>query len=571
MGSPAESSQPAGPLEGDTIFVKHARLNPSMQPATPQEIGPQDPLQETLPSTEIPNSPIDPNESFSTQVNEERPHVTVIPSSLTPPPSTQVNISHNASQPGPSKRKFSASQQSTLCSPPATIQNIIRDRSTTSDFLPPAPQQVLEASADELRVMVQNALAEQQKLKTEAAHFKLQYNLMALQADDDAKRAAVEHEMMRREVEALRNAEHTRQARKELDSASESVQAKYLQMKAWYEGTLQDQEVLQRRLKTAKKVIKQREDEYNTLAEERDMLLNRIRENREHMQMLCSPGGIFHALAPKQRGVVVPSSQGQRGSQQQASRTQVHSRQGEHGLSALLQAMSQDNNSAPSTPMQSYRPPPRHVGKHSRNAQSMSSLPTTPMSRPAGPHVGLLPSVDLVPQTEPQRYTQRQFIPTTPKSERQRRRSRESTISVDDNEELARQALESVAAAQSFTSQTSHTSQSRNRNGQGEVYDSQASQAAAEMLRRDPRQSFEVADSRKSTSLPGAVEKSVRMQERLLSNHHNGDGDKRKFSGNYNSSEEARRDHESPAKKSRVVEPLTDSQKKFGLGIQYRE
>ncbi|EYB25330.1 hypothetical protein QX201_004542 [Fusarium graminearum] len=566
MGSPVESDQPVRPPQGDTIFVKHPRLDPTTQPATPQEIGPQDPVQETLPSTEIPNSPIDPNESFTTQVNEDRPHVTVIPSSLTPPPSTQVNISHNASQPGPSKRKFSASQQSTLCSPPATIRNIIRDRSATSDFLPPAPQQVLEASADELRVMVQNALAEQQKLKTEAAHFKLQYNLMALQADDDAKRAAVEHEMMRREVEALRNAEHTRQARKELDSASESLQAKYLQMKAWYEGALQDQDTLQRRLKTAKKVIKQREDEYNTLAEERDMLLNRIRENREHMQMLCSPGGIFHALAPKQRGVVVPSSQGQRGSQQQASRTQVHNRQGAHGLSALLQAMSQDkdNNSAPSTPMHSHRPPTRHVGKHSRNAQSMSSLPTTPLSRPAGPHVGLLPSVDLVPQTEPQRYTQRQFIPTTPKSERQRRRSRESTISVDDNEELARQALETVAAVQSFTSQTS---QSRNRNGQDEVYDSQASQAAAEMLRRDPRQSFEVADARK---MPGAVEKSVRMQERLLSHPHNGDGDKRKFNGDHNS-EEAHRDDESPAKKSRVVDPLTNSPKKFALGFQYRE
>ncbi|KAG8671113.1 hypothetical protein FPOAC2_04435 [Fusarium poae] len=559
MASPVESSQPTQqPLEGDTIFVKHARLD--LDPATPQEIGPQDPMQDTLPSTEIPNSPIDPNESFSTQVNEERPHATVIPSSLTPPPSTQVTTSHNASQPGPSKRKFSASQQSTLCSPPATIQNIIRDRSSTSDFLPPAPQQVLDASADELRVMLQNALAEQQKLKTEAAHFKLQYNLMALQADDDTKRAAVEHEMMRREVEALRNAEHTRQAKKELDSASETVQAKYLQMKAWYEGTLQDQEVLQRRLKTAKKVIKQREDEYNSLAEERDMLLNRIRENREHMQMLCSPGGIFHALAPKQRGVVVPSSHGQRGSQQQASRTQVHSRQ-EHGLSALLQAMSQDNNSAPSTPMHTHRPPPRHVGKHSRNAQSMSSLPTTPMSRPAGPHVGLLPSVNLVPQTEPQRYTQRQFIPTTPKSERQRRRSRESTISVEDNEELARQALELVSVAQSSTSQPSH-SQSRSHNG--EIHDSQASQAAAELLRRDSRQSFEVADARK---IPGAVEKSVRMQERLLSHHANGDGDKRKFGGGYNSNEEARGDNESPAKKSRV-EPLTD---KFGLGIQYRE
>jgi acetyl-CoA acyltransferase 1 len=88
------------------------------------------------------------------------------------------------------------------------------------------------------------------------------------------------------------------------------------------------------------------------------------------------------------------------------------------------------------------------------------------------------------------------------------------------------------------------------------------------MLRRDPRQSFEVAESRKN--MPGAMEKSVRMQERLLS-HRNGDGDKRKFSENYAATGEARRDQESPAKKSRVVESLTDGHKKLGLGIQYKE
>ncbi|KAM0557010.1 hypothetical protein ACHAPJ_005690 [Fusarium lateritium] len=554
--------------QGDTIIVRH-RVGSPTQPVTPQETGPHDPAQETLPSTEIPNSPIDPNDSFKTEVNEERPPVTVIPSSLTPPPSTQVN-SHNANQPGASKRTFSGSQQSNLVSPPATILKNLRDRPSTSEFVPPAPHQVLEASADELRVMLQSAIAEQQKLKMETAHHKLQYNLLALQAEDDSKRAAVEHEMMRREVDALRDAEHTRQARKELGSASESLQVKYLQMKTWYDATLQENDILQRRVKTAKKVIKQSEDECIALADERDMLLNRIRENREHMQMLCSPGGIFHgALTPKQQAAVVSSSQGNRNSQQ-ASRSQARNREGEHGLSALLQAMSQDNNSAPSTPMHSHRPAPRHPGKHSRNAQSMSSLPTTPMNRPMGAHVGLLPSVDLVPHTEPQRYTQRHFIPTTPVAKTERhRRSRESTISVDDNEELARQALESVAAAQSFASQGSHTSRPRNRDEDDEeVFDSQASQAATQMLRRDPRQSFEVADSRKNT--PGPMEKSVRMQEKLLS-HHKGDGDKRKFSGNYTSTEEVRRDQGSPAKKSRVAEQSVDDRTKFGLGIQYRE
>ncbi|EWZ40489.1 hypothetical protein FOZG_09161 [Fusarium oxysporum Fo47] len=559
MTSPIEATQALQTLQGDTIIVKHPRerLNPTTP--QPQEAGPQDPAAVTLPSTEIPNSPIDLNESFRTEINEDRPAVTVIPSSLTPPPSTQVYSHASQAGPGPSKRKFSGSQQSsTLFSPPATVPNNIRERPVITEFLPPAPHQVLEASADELRVMLQSALAEQQKLKMETAHHKLQYNLLSIQADDDAKRAAVEHEMMRREVDALRNAEFTRMARKEFDQPSEALQTKYLQMKARYEAMLQENEILQRRVQTAKKVIKQSEDESIALHEERDMLLRRIRENREHMQMLCRPGGIFHAvLTPRQKVAVV--TQGYRNSQQQ----QTSRSQGEHGLSALLQAMSQDNNSAPSTPMHSHRPAPR-VGKHNRNSQSMSSLPTTPMNRPVGTNVGLLPSVDLVPHSEPHRYSQRQFIPTTPvaKTDR-RRRSRESTISADDNEELARQALESVAAAQSFTSQ------SRNQSDQdGEVFDSQASQAAAEMLRRDPRQSFEVAETLKNT--PGPMEKTVRMQERLLS-HRNGDSDKRKFNGNHSSTGEIRLDQASPAKKSKVVEPMADGQDKLGLGIQYRQ
>ncbi|KAJ3467654.1 hypothetical protein MRS44_005218 [Fusarium solani] len=119
------------PLHGQQkpeVIVVDDDVDAPTRPATPQETGPQDPPQVTLPSTEIPQSPIDPNESFKTEVNDDRPPVTVIPSSLTPPPSTQVN-NHNASQTGPSKRTFSTSQQSNLFSPP-------RPFSTTSPSVP---------------------------------------------------------------------------------------------------------------------------------------------------------------------------------------------------------------------------------------------------------------------------------------------------------------------------------------------------------------------------------------------------------------------------------------------------
>jgi acetyl-CoA acyltransferase 1 len=58
------------------------------------------------------------------------------------------------------------------------------------------------------------------------------------------------------------------------------------------------------------------------------------------------------------------------------------------------------------------------------------------------------------------------------------------------------------------------------------------------------------------------------MQAKLLSNY-KGDPEKRKFSGNYTSTEEARRDQGSPAKKSRVTGSFVDERRRLGLGIQY--
>ncbi|EFZ02790.1 hypothetical protein X797_000742 [Metarhizium robertsii] len=556
-----------------------------IEPSTPEEVGPL-PVssQVTLPSTEIPGSPIDPDQSFKTEANDEQAAAMVIPSSLTPPPSTQVAAHNNA------RRTFSQSQQSAPYSPPATILSNVRDREVGTDYAPPSPDQVLEAPADELRCMLQTCIAEQQKLKMETAHHKLQYNLLRLQAEDDAKRAAVEHEMIRREVDALRMAEHSRQARRELSTASDSTQAKYLQMKMWYEAAMEENETLARRLKVAKKVIQQKEEETMCLTEERDLLLTRIRENREHFHMLCSPGGIFHsALTPKQQYISTPQQQHRtpHGGPHQTPRS---SQRGgdtegrEHGLSALLQAMSQsqDNNSAPSTPMTSHRAVQKHSGRHNRNAQSLSSLPTTPVSRSRDG--GLLPSADLVPQTEPRhRHGEQQVVPTTPNPKRDRRRkSRESTISADDNEELARQALESVEAMHSFTSQGSKSapqgSRQRRRadeaDGDGEVFDSQASQAATEMLRRHPGRSFGVAPSAGSRDASpgpgqGPVEQSAKLQARLLSSSRGGGGamDKRKFSGNALAVDDSRREHGSPPKKLRAGS-MTEEQR-VGLGIQY--
>ena len=563
-----------------------------VQPSTPQDTtGPvdADSSQVALPSTEDPLSPIDPSSSFKTEVNDDRPVTTVIPSSLTPPPSSQIpapsaNAHHRRGGLAPSQ-----SQQSNIfsISPPPTVLPPAREAKDgaaagSQDWAPPPPEHITTASPDELRALLQTCVAENQKLKMETAHHKLQYSLLSMQTEEDAKRATVEHDMIRREVDALRTAEHTRQARRELGSSSESLQAKYLQARTWHEEAMEENEVLQRRVKVAKKVIQQKEEDVISLTEERDMLLNRIRENREHFHVLCSPGGMFHgAVLPKIPGMTSPQ---QLRSTPKNSRASQREDKGdrEHGLSALLQAMSQDNNSAPSTPFTSFRSAPRQAGgKHSRNAQSMSSLPTTPVNRPRGEHASLLPSADLVPQTEPaQRYTKRSFGDQRRGGAAGRRKSRESTISAEDNEELARQALESVAAVQSMASQASQQSRgSRSRHSRDggedeDVHDSQATQAATEMLRRDPRQSFEVASSVGSRdATPGPAEKSARMQSKLLSNVRGTGGgtDKRKFSGGGGDSHDERlREQGSPTKKMRVGGPLLENPR-VGLGIQYSQ
>lgn len=645
--------------------------------------------QDSIVSTEVPGSPMDAD-SFRTEVNDEdddldrRDLTRVVPSSMTPPPSSQVQ-QHQLQQqqklqaiqsqrsaaahttPLNNNAHTSASQRSAILSPPgtgltATVAQARREAAAASttapranyhhhhrasastsspilaEFIPPSPAQIADATPDDLRTMLQASLAEHTRLKTETAHHKLQYNLLTMQADEDAKRAAVEHEMTRREVEALRLADNARQARRDLSSsnATEMSQAKYRQLKVWYDDVAEENDSLQKRVKLAKKVIQQKEDEVAVLIEEKDLLLNRLRENREHFHLLCSPGGIFHgAMTPKPQGSPAQSratpyhtpKRGSNGGKLGATTTAPSAHRGGEPFAALLQALDHENNSAPNTPLVGGRAPPRHLQKHTRNVQSMSSLPTTPNSRPRAGEFALLPSIDLVPQTEPppprfggpsgngnghhrgHGHSQSmsmsisqagaflssasgRFYPETPTRGRHRlpghatiherapptmnapvggatsHRSRESTISMEDangsgsggdatkgapvtsanlgaNEDLARQALESVAqrasvAHQNSTSSFSSSSTSR-RTGDEQVFESQASQAASAMLRRDARESFEIAAANKEKDASAAkesAEKAGKMQARLYGGVHKvgagptaGGVDKRKFSG----------------------------------------
>ncbi|KAJ3577405.1 hypothetical protein NPX13_g3166 [Xylaria arbuscula] len=291
-------------------------------------------------------------------------------------------------------RPCSDSQQtsSIISPPPTTLHMPSRDRLNTADYLPPAADQIDNASIDELRFMLQSSLSINAKLKSETAHFKLQYELLSMQAAEDTNRANVEHEMIRREVDALRSAEHARQARRELETRVDPIQAKYRELQQAHEALTKEHDALLHRFKSASRLVQQQAEEIYVLNDDREMLLNRIRENRQHFHMLCSPGGVFHgALTPKSPST---SPQQHRTTPRQTPRSS--NRGGRHetetdaaGFAALLQALKHDN-SAPSTPISASRAPPRAQFRQHRAAHSLSSLPATPYSRSRG-NAGLLP------------------------------------------------------------------------------------------------------------------------------------------------------------------------------------
>jgi hypothetical protein len=406
------------------------------------------------------------------------------PSSMTPPPSSQAhNPRRIAAVTG--NREITPTTSSLSSPPPSAVNGIKRDNSALT------AEQLSGATKDELREMLEATLAENRKLEAvaaearmSAAHYKLQHNLLAIETEEAAKRMEVEHDMTRREVDVL---QHACQGR---DSPAQEYVAK---LKEYCYAVEQDNFALVRRLENAKKLIEQKDDLLTVVREREELLTTRIRQNREHINQLRSPGGIFHVAdsksypaTPQQQYRSTPKHTPMTG------RSTRETRPGEDSFAALLMAdrvLSQENNSAPSTPLIGRQhAAPRTPVRHHRNVQSLSSLPTTPYSsaRSGAPGSALLPSVQFTPREDHRIVHQ---------SRERSRKSRDSTISASDAEEIARAAMSSF------------------RDESEEVHESQASQTASEMLRIDPRESFEVAASRTTTPVP--VEKSKAFQSKI--------------------------------------------------------
>jgi hypothetical protein len=308
----------------------------------------------------------------------------------------------------------------------------------------PTPDAIATADVEELRSMAVELIAAVREARTSAAHFKLQHNLLAMEAEQAAQRAEIEHQMTRREVEVLQAAEYKQRA----------LQARYSQLPAQPQiealskacRALEDErDEAEKRLARAKKLLELQRDKVEMLDEENVLLKKRIRENREHFTRLKSMSPAYNTprdtFTTPQRKPVPQFPQ---------------SAPNHSNIAALLAAgevLSGESLSVPSTPTRTHASKLKHG--HTRGAHSLSSLQTTPLQSRPVTHDGY---TDMVPFSAPAS----QLVMESAERER---RDRDSTISISDSEEAG----------------SIHD----------DVQQSQASSMASEMLRRNPTGSQE--------------------------------------------------------------------------------
>ncbi|PGH11450.1 hypothetical protein AJ80_07130 [Polytolypa hystricis UAMH7299] len=290
-------------------------------------------------------------------------------SEMTPPPSSQ-NL-----RPTTPRHRSRSTSEPFLASPPATIDQTLCVAYGASEDLPTTAD-IEDADEGKLRNIAKELLVFAQEFRMSAAHFKLQHSLLSLTSGEAVKRAEVEHQLARREVEILQSDEYRNRHRISRTRSPAPAQDNRL------EGALkrikeleQSNATLDRRLRRAKKFIEDESDKHELLLEENKRLKQRIRDNREHFTLMLDHGSLASSPrtefnTPQQR----PISHFPQSAQSHVSR--ADNQDAFATLIAAGQAMSGETATVHSTPSRN-RATRYHPG-HTRGTHSMSSLPVTP-------------------------------------------------------------------------------------------------------------------------------------------------------------------------------------------------
>lgn len=338
---------------------------------------------------------------------------------MTPPPSTQMPSGRYAVA-----RPVINQQEVFLSSPPPTVK-------LPSSHGLPTVEELNIASEGEVRTMAKDLLAAVSEARMSAAHFKLQHSLLAIESDESAQRAEIEHQMTRREVEVLQAA-HARQ-KSNLAASQRSVQSaspEQIDILTRQLRRLQtEKESVQEKLDRLKGMFEEEQDRVESLVEENARLKKRIRDNREHFNNRMRMQSPFQ-FSPRTE-YMTP----QRRPHSQFSTSAKSHVDAFAALLAADQVLSGEAASVPSTPTRTQPSKLRHG--HVRGVQSMSSLPTTPSrSRP-----DTSDSIPFTPHNRAPIDPRLAYSAPAPQvvkeSVERDRRDRDSTISVSEGEDEA--------------------------------------------------------------------------------------------------------------------------------------
>lgn len=284
----------------------------------------------------------------------------------------------------------------------------------------------------QLRDLALNLLPALGEARMSFAHAKLQHSLLSIETAEAAQRAAVEHDMTRREVEVLQMGSPILRNRAPTwtDPRSPQTTASQLELTLKHSHQLQvDNAKLERRLKKAKRLIKHLDGKNSELAEDNHLLRQRIKQNRDHIEAMQSSG----VLSARTTVQSAPHASSHRPAVKANDAARVG---GQDPFDALLfagQVLNGETTSVPSTPTQTRAM--KFSASHTRGTHSLSSLPMTPnRSRPMTADNVLLTPTNRAIQASHLSFS----APTAPLTFQKVSRGREdrdSTISASDNEE----------------------------------------------------------------------------------------------------------------------------------------
>lgn len=175
-----------------------------------------------------------------------------------------------------------------LSSPQMMQDNALSSPPLMSDLVLPSEDQLRRSQPDELRAIITGLVSSLQEARTDAAHHRLQYRMLAMESAEALERIQVEMEMAQRETDVL-NVPDSCESRmpsvpQQPDPNMRQVHVDIWQSMVQEMHTLKSQNLqLDELVGQHKKMVVQQESEIASLNDRISLLRDRLRENRQHL------------------------------------------------------------------------------------------------------------------------------------------------------------------------------------------------------------------------------------------------------------------------------------------------